>query len=59
LGLAAARPAGRPDGVLRTAVGSVAGAGTRGVVLWLVGPLLVTGTGMGMLTAPLTGIVLA
>jgi predicted MFS family arabinose efflux permease len=28
-------------------------------VLWLTGPLLVTGIGMGMLTAPLTGIVLA
>ena len=36
----------------------VTGAGTRGV-LWLTGPLLVTGIGMGMLTAPLTGIVLA
>ena len=37
---------------------AVTGAGTRGV-LWLTGPLLVTGVGMRMLTAPLTGIVLA
>ncbi len=35
----------------------VSGGGARGL-LWLTGPLLITGIGMGMLTAPLTGIVL-
>jgi hypothetical protein len=61
-------PGGRRDSQPGHAARSVCHAGrpvtelrplkNRGV-LWLTGPLLVTGIGMGMLTAPLTGIVLA